>query len=114
MGNLGSRGSSAATQLQRLTLITNKHRQWYELGFDAWTLGFEASSVIALRTTNAWMGRDTDCREARLMVSEKMAAAIELQSALMSGKLGGSPAAITRSVLRSYTRKVRANRKRLR
>ena len=69
--------------------------------------------MIALRTTNAWMGRDTDCREARLMVSEKIAAAIEIQSALMLGTLGRSPTVMTRKVLRTYTRKVRANRKRL-
>ena len=87
--------------------------RWFDLGLDAWTLGVESSAVIALRATNAAMGRDLGGQEARLMIGEKMAAAIELQAAFLTGGLGGDPAAATKKLLRSYTRKVRANRRRL-
>lgn len=93
--------------------MLNMYRQWQSLGFDAWTLGLEASSVIALRTAKVLSGRDADGEEARLMVSEKLATALEIQSALLSGALGTSPSAATKKVIRTYTRKVRANRKRL-
>ena len=89
------------------------YRQWQNLGFDAWTLGLEASSVISLRMAKVLSGGDAQGDEARLMVSEKLAAAFEIQSAMLSGALGRSPSAATKKVLRSYTRKVRANRKRL-
>ena len=69
--------------------------------------------MIALRTAKVLSGGDAKGDEARLMVSEKLAAAFEVQSAMLSGALGGSPAAATKKVLRTYTRKVRANRKRL-
>nr|WP_166174991.1 hypothetical protein [Altererythrobacter segetis] len=87
--------------------------RWFDLGLDAWTLGIESSAVIALRTTNAAMGGDADGREARRMIQEKVSAAIELQSALLLGGLGTDPATAAKRVIRSYTRKVRANRRRL-
>lgn len=89
------------------------YRQWQSLGLDAWTLGLEASSVIALRTAKVLSGGDANGDEARLMVSEKLAVALEVQSAMLSGALGGSPSAATKKVIGTYTRKVRANRKRL-
>jgi hypothetical protein len=87
--------------------------RWFDLGLDAWTLGMESSAVIALRTTKAVLGGDSDGREARRMVDEKVSAAIELQSALMMGSLGTDPATSAKRVIRSYTRKARANRRRL-
>jgi len=51
--------------------------------------------------------------EAYLMWSEKMQSAFELQSALMTGRLGTTPLAGTHKVLKHYRRKVKANRKRL-
>ena len=62
--------------------------------------------MIALRTTNAWIGRDTDCREARLMVSEKMLAFAEAATTMA---MGGS----AHMVVKAYRRKVRANTRRL-
>ena len=47
------------------------------------------------------------------MLSEKMQSAMELQSALVTGRLGATPLAGTQKVLRHYRRKVKANRKRL-
>ncbi|ATY34674.1 hypothetical protein CVN68_15965 [Sphingomonas psychrotolerans] len=73
----------------------------------------EASAVIGLRTMKMAAGGTGAAEEARLMVSEKMQAALELQTALVSGRLGGDPLADTRKVLRHYRGKVKANRTRL-
>ncbi len=86
---------------------------WTSAGIDAWTLGMEASAVIGLRTARMATGGVDMAEEARLMVSEKMQAALELQAALVSGRMGSDPLAGTRKVLRHYSRKVKANRKRL-
>lgn len=93
--------------------MTGMYRRWLDLSFDAWTLGMESSAVIALRTTKAVMGGDAEGREARRMIDEKVKAAIELQSTFLTGGLGTDPAAAARKVVRSYTRKARANRRRL-
>lgn len=86
---------------------------WAGAGLDAWALGIEASAVIGLRTARMATGGFDAAEEARLMVSEKMQAAIELQTALFAGRLGASPLAGTRNVIHHYRRKVKANRKRL-
>jgi hypothetical protein len=74
----------------------------------------DAASVIGIRTTSAMMGGDPLGQEARLMVREKLAAALEVQTALASGSLGPNPAVAASKIVRSYGRKVRANQRRLR
>ena len=86
---------------------------WASAGLDAWTLGMEASAVIGLRTIKMAAGGIDAAEEARLMVAEKMQAALELQVAAVTGRLGHDPLAGTRKVLRHYRRKVKANRTRL-
>lgn len=86
---------------------------WIQASVEAWTLGMEASAVIALRTTKIAAGGIAAQREAQLMLTEKLGAALELQTALVTGRLGTSPVAATRKALRHYGRKVRANRRRL-
>ena len=86
---------------------------WVGAGMDAWALGIEASAVIGLRTARMATGGVDVAEEARLMVSEKMLAAFELQVALVTGRLGDDPLTGTRKTLRHYRRKVKANRKRL-
>lgn len=83
------------------------------MGLASWTLGVEASAVVALRTTKVLLGGDLSGEEARLMVSEKWAAASELQTALLFGRLGYDPVTASHKVVQSYTKKVRANRRRL-
>ena len=82
---------------------------WVRAGLDAWSLGIEASSVIGLRVAKIASGGDPTGAEARLMVSEKIESAWELQSALV----GLTPLAGTRKALRHYGRKVSANHRRL-
>lgn len=86
---------------------------WAGASMDAWALGMEASAVIGLRLTRMAMGGAGAADEARLMIEEKMQSALELQAAMVAGRLGGTPLAGTQRVLRHYRRKVKANRKRL-
>ena len=86
---------------------------WFDAGMDAWSLGSEASTVMALRTARIAMGGSDALAETRLMFAEKMQASFELQVAAMTGRLGTAPAGATRKAIGFYRRKVRANRQRL-
>lgn len=94
-------------------MIKHQFQSWFAAGLEAWSLGLEASQVIALRTTKLAMGRDLSGRETRLMMTEKVSAAIELQTAMMTGAFSANPASATRQALNLYTRRARANRIRL-
>ena len=86
---------------------------WYRIGLDAWSLGLEASSVIALRTGKLLAGGTSARKEARRMVSEKIKAATALQALALSGGLGTSAHKAAAKMLAHYRTKVRANRRRL-
>lgn len=80
---------------------------------DAWLLGVEASSVIALRMMKIGMGGAAADAETRLMVSEKIKAGMALQAKAMTGGLGLTPHSAATRTLSHYRRKVRANHRRL-
>jgi hypothetical protein len=82
-------------------------------GFDAWTLGVEASSVIALRTLKILAGGAAAKTEARRMVSEKIEAGLALQALALTGALGVTAHRAATKTIAHYRRKVRANRRRL-
>lgn len=84
-----------------------------QLSWDAWALGLEASTVIGLRTLRIATGRDPDGVEARRMVSEKIEAALALQTLAFNGALGVTALSATSGAVSHYRRKVRANRRRL-
>lgn len=86
---------------------------WMRAGIDAWSLGVESSMVMGLRMAKFASGGDPLGREARMMVAEKMESLVELQTALMSGRLGVTPLAQANGMMRHYKRKVSANRRRL-
>jgi len=86
---------------------------WASAGIDAWALGMEASTVVGLRVARMAMGGPGASDEAQLMLSEKIQSTLELQAAMMTGRLGTTPLAGTRKVLGHYRRKVKANRRRL-
>jgi hypothetical protein len=69
-------------------------------------LGAEAQYVMWLRMMALGGGGPKARKEARRMVSEKMIAAAEANMLLMRG-------GTSRSVVKGYRRKVRANRRRL-
>ena len=86
---------------------------WFGIGVDAWTMGMDAASVIGMRCIKIAMGGPAGDAEAKLMINEKIKAALHVQTALLTGKLGTSPAGATTKALRHYSAKVRANRDRL-
>ena len=83
---------------------------WIKIGFDAWWLTLEASSVIGLRALKLAAGGASAAAESRRMVSEKIAAGLALTGKLGMSRPGPRAAATT---LSHYRRRVRANRKRL-
>lgn len=88
--------------------------RWWQLGMDTWRLGGEASEVIGRRGTLFATGGSKALLEANLMISEKVAAALELQMALMIGSLGRSPRVVSHAIVKDYRGRVRRNAARLR
>jgi hypothetical protein len=86
---------------------------WMRAGFDAWLLGLEASSVIALRTLKIAVGGASAMAEARRMVDEKVEAGLALQRLALTGGLGRTTHGAAMKTVAHYRRKVRANRRRL-
>jgi len=91
----------------------SRRNPWFGIGMDAWRLGVEASTVIGLRTLKLAAGGDAGAAEARLMIAEKIDAAMTLQARALSGGLGTTPASLSARTLAHYRRKVSANRRRL-
>lgn len=96
-----------------MMMRTSLWGDWFDAGMDAWSLGAEASTVMALRTARIATGGSGALVETGLMVAEKVQAGFELQLAAMTGRLGTAPAGATRKAIGLYRRKVRANRRRL-
>ena len=86
---------------------------WFGIGLDAWRLGLEASTVIGLRTLRIAQGGASGRAEAQRMVSEKVEAAMALQTRALTGGLGATPASASARTIAHYRRKVKANRRRL-
>jgi hypothetical protein len=85
----------------------------FRAGFYAWSLGMEASSVIALRTLKIARGGVAAEAEAHRMVREKIEAGLTLQALALTGGLGLTANSAATKSLAHYRRKVRANRRRL-
>jgi len=86
---------------------------WVRTGIDAWSLGIEASSVIALRILKFAAGGTAAGAEARQMISEKIESGLTLQTLALTAGLGLTAHGATRKTVAHYRRKVRANRRRL-
>lgn len=85
----------------------------FALGMDAWLLGAEAASVIALRSAKMALGGTDAQLEAQRMVAEKAEAAWDLGVLFATGGLGQRPETIARRTVAHYGKRVRANRRRL-
>jgi len=97
-----------------MTMTTKKTTpSWFSIGMDAWTLAAESQMVIALRLGKFATRGPLAAGEAERMVSEKLAAQLDLGMDLVSGKLGCTPADIVSSSIKHYSKRVTANRKRL-
>jgi hypothetical protein len=86
---------------------------WVRIGFDAWSLGLEASSVIGLRLMKIAAGGAAAEEETRLMLREKFEAGWAIQGKAMTGALGVTPHSATTRTLAHYRKKVRSNQRRL-
>jgi hypothetical protein len=86
---------------------------WVRAGFDAWILGIESISVIALRTLKIAAGGVAAEAEAFRMVSEKIESGLALQALALTGGLGFTAESAATKTLAHYRSKVRANRRRL-
>lgn len=86
---------------------------WLGIGLDIWSLGFEASAVICLRTLKVSAGGVAGRTEASRMVREKVDAGLTLHSLALTGGLGLTPHIAAARTLTHLRRKVRANRRRL-
>ncbi|WP_174273835.1 hypothetical protein [Sphingomonas bacterium] len=94
-------------------MYSKAYGDWMRAGMEAWSLGIEASAVVALRMGKLASGGDPDGAETRLMIAEKMQAALEIQAGMMTGQFGFTPLTGSRKAIRHYGRKVAANHKRL-
>ena len=90
-----------------------KKNPWPLIGYELWTLGVEAWTVVALRTAILATGGKIAETEARRMVAEKVAAGLSLQSLALTGGLGATAPTAVKKATALYRGKVRANRKRL-
>lgn len=91
----------------------SRRNPWLNIGFAMWSLGYEASTVIALRTLKIAAGGPEASAESRRMIDEKLQAGAALQALAMTGALGVTAPAAASKTLSHYRRKVRANRRRL-
>ena len=80
---------------------------------ERWSLGIDASSVIALRTLKIAAGGVAAEVEACRMVNEKIETGLALQALALTGGLGLTASSAATKMLTHYRRKVRANRRRL-
>jgi len=87
---------------------------WFSLAISSARLVFETQQVIALRMATLARGGSSSDREARLMISEKIATLHEtgFAASLLALTGHGAPAIAT-DVIRRYQRRVRSNAKRL-
>ena len=94
-------------------MARSRGNPWLGIGFDAWSLGLDASAVIALRTLKIAQGGAAGQAEAQRMVQEKLDAGMALGALALGGGLGGTPASASARTLAHFRRKVNANRRRL-
>lgn len=85
---------------------------WVRLSLELVHLGVESQSVVSLRLAKLARGGFAAAEETRLMVSEKVVAAMSAPFQVASDMLAPGPAAALRTTA-ALRRKVRANRRRL-
>lgn len=83
------------------------------LGAEMWWLGLESLIVVGARMAVFAGGGAKAQAESQRMVSEKLGAMMELQTAMVSGALGSAPVPAMRKAVAIYSGKVGRNRRRL-
>ena len=82
---------------------------WFDLGWQSWMLGIEASTVIAMRMASLVRGGAEADREIELMLIEKIEAGHQLQAKFSRLGVGAAPATAMATALKHYRGKVAAN-----
>ena len=87
---------------------------WFELSFQVARLGWEAQRVMTLRLMRLAGGGVSGLSEAHLMVSEKVTAIAEAQTAAATVAInGGNGHQVAKKVVGVFKERVRENRRRL-
>lgn len=87
---------------------------WLALSSQAALLGLEAQRVMALRLMRMAVGGARGQAEAQRMVTEKMAAFVEAQAAVVAGAIEGNGVGrLGKKALGPYKKRVRSNARRL-
>ena len=93
--------------------LTMARRKSFAGGFAAMSLAWNVPQVMALRLAKIGRGGKRGKAESSLMVSEKLAAAVEAQGMMARALMSGSPEKGAAAITRMYSRKVAANKRRL-
>jgi hypothetical protein len=86
---------------------------WPRIAFDAWSLSFDAMTVIGLRAMRLASGGAVADRESERMVAEKIFALWMLPLAMVSPMPTLDPAVAAQRSLAHFGKTVRSNRRRL-
>jgi hypothetical protein len=82
---------------------------WIKLGFDMWTLGIQAASVVTLRMLKIGTGGPVGAAEARRMVTERIESGFAVQVMTLSDEFPVTARDAARKTLVHHGRKARAN-----
>jgi hypothetical protein len=93
--------------------MSYRGNSWFRLGMDSLWLGAEAQGVIALRMMKLAAGGPAAAAETQLMIAEKLRAAAEAQTQVLTSLMTGHGHLAPSRAVAGYRRKVRANRRRL-
>ena len=91
----------------------NEAADWMALGMNSWMLGLESAWVIQMRLVKIAAGGAAGKAEASRMVSEKVAANIDLASKMATGGLGSGGTKTAEAIVKHYSGPVKANARRL-
>ena len=94
------------------TVSTAAAARWTRLWVDASFLMADAAMVMSMRGWRLMAGGRSAAQEAERMLGEKVEAGAQLAGALASGRVR-TPEGAARTVITTYGKHVRANRKRL-
>jgi hypothetical protein len=109
-----NRNHPDAVRLSSAPEDSQMYNPWLALSLNAVQLGIEAQSVIALRMLRFASGGARMEAEAKRMVTEKVAAAVEAQTATVLAAVSGRPQhVVANKALKVFKKRVRANRRRL-
>ena len=91
----------------------NEAADWMALGMNSWMLGLESAWVIQMRLMKIAAGGAAGKAEASRMVSEKVAANMDLASKLATGGMGTGGTKTAEAIVKHYSGPVKANARRL-